>query len=147
MSKRWLRLVGFLAVGAYLLANSHANVVFAFFGQQNKCDFTHQHETTPGCQHCAAPASEDTDADNCQPEQTCAEGCPGCLPPGHGCPQDGQKCPVPGGCALCNMAKAPCLTLLPIADMTLFPLVGFVCEDPFVYASPCSDGLIRPPRV
>jgi hypothetical protein len=62
------------------------------------------------------------------------------------CPKDPQGCPIPGGCAMCSIAKAPCVAPVPSTESTLSPTLEMVCEFSFSYLSPLSDGLQRPPR-
>lgn len=158
VSRCWLRLISVLCMAAYLLANT--NVSFALeawmrgkvvnvsqappdkseerASKSRKCKrcSTCQIEPDQEAERQSSPR-EDHRKGNCQ-ESSCP-----C------CPQDsGQKrCPCPGGCALCSVAKAPCLT--PVAtDLPQMLCVG-QCSlaDPVVYHSPFCGGLERPPRI
>src|ERR1019366_2733777 len=134
-----------------LLANTQASFALDYL-IRSQTKVTAADEPAPKarkCKHCSS--TED------RAEQTCTSGlsrkggtpskpcndssCP-CCPNEHG-PND---CPCPGGCALCSVTKAPCLTpLTPTLDHAL--CIGQCClVESFDYVSPPQGGLIRPPR-
>ncbi len=159
---RWcLRLVSCLSLVAYLLANTHLNLALAACAPPactgkaaNKAeDETDTKPATNKCQHCAKhnPASPHKEIQAkgklAQHDPACP-GCPDC-PSGPSCPccphQD-PSCPVPGGCALCNIAKAPCLTPLFALDASAPLFIGYVVEYTSAHVPPFCDELTRPPR-
>lgn len=167
MSRRKLRLVSGLSLVAYLLTQTHANQVLAGLGRScaavgRSCAAAvttmtpaDQQSTARPCQHCARQAAAGKSerptappADSHAPtypdssEHPFAPGVP-C----PGCPCGDQTCPMPGGCAMCSVAKAPCLTAPPTADWAA-PWVGeLTFEASLFHVPPLCDGLMRPPRV
>ena len=160
MSRQLLRLVSCMSLVAYFLANTHLNLVFAAFAKPTCCAGTEATNSTGGeskenkprkCKHCAQrDASDEAPTDKKQPKNHDSN-CPGCpdSPLGHSCPccpQGDHSCPVPGGCAMCTIAKAPCLTPNVAADLSGSALFEFVPDLCFSYASPLSDSMARPPK-
>jgi len=139
MRRKWLRLLVCVNVTTFLVANTHAGSVAAarLLAPQHAGHVSHSREHSEPCSHCAGHASlASTTPDE---EEDGTPSCPGC--------PDGPKCPCPGGCALCSIAKVPhstpgiCLTC-PSTDFEIR------LPDPSpIYTSPFASRLIRPPRV
>lgn len=152
MWRRLRVLVSLLCLVAYLFSNTHLNQALALFATRNGPDATATKETdAPSprkCKHCAKRATSTcatpvTAGKDHHPNDDAA--CPHDLSCPC-CPEKGHQCPVPGGCSLCSIAKAPWLTPLP-PDADLLSMVCFlVPEYRIAYISPSCDGLIRPPK-
>jgi hypothetical protein len=132
MRRKWLRLIAWVGLGAFL-ANTPAGAHLLsalLIGDESR-------PHACGEQH--SPASETLAEHGRVP---CSPGCPDC-PKSPFAP----KCPCPGGCALCNVAKVPCH--IPFHDFTC----AVVCQEAAVleltsfYTPPTAGRLIRPPRV
>ncbi len=153
MRKLRLRLVSAICLVAYLFANTHLNLAMGeSFRSSIHTEFlpsSDENDAHSKCSHCAKrheQASQTTSEDRL-PFDTytgnpCDSDCP-CCP--HG-PFD-DSCPCPDGCAMCNVAKAPCLTA-----SIFFPLqsacVGESAVEPStLHAAPFCEGVMRPPRV
>jgi hypothetical protein len=131
MRRKWLRLIAVVGLAAFL-ANTPAGArLFSAFliGDESRphvCGQRHSPAETLA-EHGRAP---------------CDLRCPDC-PKSPFAP----KCPCPGGCALCNVAKVPCH--VPAHDFT-GPATA--CQDDAVpeltsfYTPPAVGRLIRPPR-
>lgn len=89
------------------------------------------------CERCAAKARS---AGGHTPQSAT-----GCCPSRTSCPKC-PACPIPGGCALCNVGKVPCLPPV-VAGPTRVSVVVFVSSEaaPF-YSPPFSGRLRRPPK-
>src|SRR5437764_14896121 len=161
MSRTRLRLVSCMCLATYLAANTHVNLAPAAFFHGGPSDHfqttpaateSDEHSFSP-CDHCSkrnhsAPVSQlpssSTSGDSSCPDdpiEPSNSGCP-CCPSGP----DKDSCPCPGGCALCNVAKVPCLEA-----PAFFPPVSTCVDDSlleelFCHVPPFCDGLIRPPR-
>lgn len=152
-----LRLIALLSLSVYLLANTQASFALGYLIRSQTqpsavLDTTSAEESTPKaskCKHCTV--TQDTTDENAPAQTKCPpdgsskpcndSSCP-CCPNEH----DPKDCPCPGGCALCSVAKAPCLT-----PLTLTPhqavCIGQCClVESLDYVSPPQGGLIRPPR-
>jgi hypothetical protein len=160
------RLVACISVMAYFVANTH----LAFTAEPSaEPASTPEHapaqpqqpaeceETVPACKHCAARlkarakqksdpaasagAQEKHTPDHDQPGRSCDTPCP-CCPHEPGDP----SCPCPDGCAMCSVAKAPCLAG-PTCACVVLPHLGYTAvEESFTYIPPLPLELIRPPR-
>jgi hypothetical protein len=149
MSRKWLRLLACVSLVAFVAANTHAGAAFAacLTAPARHGSPAGHARTKPAPRSCcncsghkARVAAEPSEAVNGHGRTPC-EPCPGC--PKGPC---GPKCPCPGGCALCNPAKVPCLA----------EAAGPACEAPCLGASPAehtssytppfSGTLTRPPR-
>jgi len=130
--RNWLRLIALVGLGAFLANTPAAARLFTviLIGNESRphvCDEQH------------SPAAETL------PEHGRAPCCPGC----PDCPKSpfAPKCPCPGGCALCNVAKVPCH--IPSYDFTC----AAACQEAGLpeltsfYTPPAAGRLIRPPRV
>lgn len=151
-----LRLMSLLSLCAYLLANTHASFALDYMirSQPRSAhvpEMAPTDETTPTprkCRHCN-PVPEETSNDttsqpsSCPTDRPCNDSSCPCCPNQH----DPKDCPCPGGCALCSVAKAPCLTpWTPTLHQAV--CIGQCClVESLNYASPPQGGLIRPPRV
>jgi hypothetical protein len=64
------------------------------------------------------------------------------------CPGEPHEpsCPGPGGCALCSVAKIPCIAVGLLMTMPTTCTGQCAVDLAFLYVPPCSSGLIRPPR-
>jgi hypothetical protein len=126
MRRKWLRLVVCLALAAFLVGNTHAVTMLA------------AHMLSP---HPAGHHHDETHPDQ---DDLCSPCCPDC----PDCPKDsdGSKCPCPGGCALCNVAKVPhrtpaiCLPCVSACFESRLPCLSLI------YTAPFSGRLSRPPR-
>ncbi len=130
MRRKWLRLIAWISLGTFL-ANTPAAVHWI-----NALLIGHEMQPHDcGQQH--SPVKTLAEHRN----RLCRSGCPDC-PKSPFAP----KCPCPGGCALCNVAKVPCH--LPPYDLT-GPTAACpddaVAEIVFSYTPPAGR-LIRPPR-
>lgn len=160
MSRKWLRLVACTSLVAYLVANTHLNLALAAYvaapprlpATETTDSASEAPVTASRCKHCAqrvAATKSEQPTKSCQQQhdQSCP-GCPDC-PFGPGCPccpKGPQGCPTPGGCAMCSVAKAPCLEQIPSVEGTASPTFELVCEFSHFYLQPLCDGLQRPPR-
>lgn len=144
MRGKWLRLVACVSLGAFLAANAYAGMASA----------AHFRLTSPPTDTtCPKPDDEQHAlADDCDCESCChhaetprsrehAPCCPDC-PKGPCSPE----CPCPGGCALCSIAKVPCLLASPCFSSRGPCLEDSLTEAPSAYAPPFSGTLTRPPR-
>jgi len=158
VSRFWSRLVALVSLAAYFIANTNASLAIQSYlpnqatktaevsaATQKGCSESNEH-----CKDCCQSGeTESTESDHApSPLPTCPNGgnsdessCP-C------CPKDSNEksCPCPGGCVLCSVAKAPCLTpSAPILDVTV--CLGLCCVTGSLdYVAPLQIGLIRPPR-
>lgn len=160
MRRKRLRLVACVSLVAFLVANTHAGTALAAHLLAAHSELGHARDAAaakhpasaqqevkperPGCCHGqkhtnrAGDGSEGVgDQDDCP----CAPSCPDC--PKGPC---GPKCPCPGGCALCNVAKIP--HVAPVASLPASaPCLGASLPEPHVFYTPPPAGrLIRPPR-
>ncbi len=142
VSRAWLRLIGWLGLVALLGPHLPATVALVACCTGGVPDRHAEPRTSgtvaaTGCKHCAKKALARARA---APASALRPACPGSRPC---CP----LCPVPGGCALCNLTKVPCLVpplVFPAAD----PLLGGTTCDPApLYASPFCGRLTPPPKV
>lgn len=133
MRGKRLRLVAGLCLAAFVVANACTSIVLA-------AHFDHPAPTTPGSP-CAVHCHDEAAAhdDEAQPIGDCH--CPHC--PQTPCP---PKCPCPGGCILCSVAKLPCLLAGASFDLSSPCLGESLTEPPLPYTPPFSGTLIRPPR-
>jgi hypothetical protein len=163
------RLVACVSLLAYFLANTHANLVIGAYIEPTPVSATTKstapkdsepatapsEEPASECPHCAkrlkakaarvAKQQQHAQSDTQQPAPdgkpvcaSCDEACP-C------CPKT-PACPCPGGCALCSVAKVPCLVADAPMPSSSVCVGDFLVEEAFSYLSPFSGGLIRPPR-
>ena len=136
-----LRLVSLLSLVAYLLVNTHLNLALGSFALGSPAEShgpAEANESKPAqCKHCAQKAK----SENPPPteDRVPSDGCP-C------CPTDQGSCPIPGGCAMCSIAKAPCLNAILWIEVLATMSVELVPEYSYSYVTPFSDGLARPPR-
>jgi hypothetical protein len=144
MRRRLLHLIAWLSVAAYFLTNTHANLMIAAALNRPACQEVPSSGSSKKCQHCqnkAAVPQSPSGTSSCpvSPDQPFEPGCP-C------CPLGDQPCSVPGGCAMCSVAKTPCVGCMLLTHLVA-PFLGEVdCEVTPVYAPPFCDGLIRPPK-
>jgi hypothetical protein len=133
MRWNWLRLIAWVGLGVFL-ANTPAGArLFSILliGDESRphvCGEQHSPAVETQAEHGRVP---------------CGPDCPDC-PKSPFAP----KCPCPGGCALCNVAKVPCH--IPSYDFTC---AAASCQGAGVpeltsfYTPPAAGRLIRPPRV
>jgi len=163
MPRTWLRPVACLSLAAYLFANTAAGSALSIHLQktdscrdENAAAVSTDPEPTdpapPRCKHCAkfrrqAPPEQHTEGPECcseesshpeSPQEPADSSCP-CCP-------KGPPCPVPGGCAICNIAKVPCLATALLALLPPLCAGASLIESPPLYLPPSGDELIRPPR-
>jgi hypothetical protein len=147
MPRKWLRLIAWVSLAAFLATNTYAGTAAAVHltpsaPRTNPATVpapAADDEVTPCCKHCAKKAR-----DAYPPAR--AEPAPDPCPDGPCCPK-GPCCPCPGGCALCNVVKVPCLA----------PSVPFLFAAPCLgdrpgeaaplYTSPFHERLTRPPKL
>jgi hypothetical protein len=145
-----LRLIVFVSLASYLLANTNLNVVAAAGIRLLGSQFLASDEATPirskgtgrknhRCKHCRGCEQVPASTTSKTPDERTPRGCP-C------CPTGSDGCPIPGGCAMCNVAKAPCLTMHPSCDPRSEILCELVPDLHLVYDSPPRDESPRPPR-
>jgi hypothetical protein len=133
MRRKWLRLVVWVGLAAFLANTPAAARLFSDF---LICDESLPHVVYDE-RH--SPAAETRAEHGRAP---CGPGCPDC-PKSPFAP----KCPCPGGCALCNVAKVPChipahdftCAVAPFQEASVPELTSF-------YTPPIAGRLIRPPR-
>ena len=155
-----LRLVSLLCLSAYLLANTQANLALDYLlrSQVPTCqpsETTPAEESTPKakqCKHCTQVSEESSNENTppCAPSNSPARPCKPC--DDSSCPccpneHHPKDCPCPGGCALCSVAKAPCLTPLTLQFHDLVCVGQCSVDESSDYVNPLQRGLIRPPRV
>jgi hypothetical protein len=132
MRRKWLRLIAWAGLGAFLANTPSAARLLSPLLIGDDC-LAH----VCGEQH--SPATETLAEHGRVP---CRPACPDC-PKSPFAP----KCPCPGGCALCNVAKVPCH--VPAHDFTGSAAAcqdGGIPELTSFYTPPAVDRLIRPPR-
>ena len=163
MSRLALRLVSSICLMTYLFANAHLDLAFQVFSW-SECQCTSGNSMTgvesdepahpqckhwediclvaAGCRHQFIDPSGESDF-TCPP---CSDGrsdtsCPCCpnVPAKH-------SCPCPGGCAMCSVAKAPCLDSVAIFFPASLCVGASLLEEPAIQITPFCDGLVRPPR-
>lgn len=155
MSRFCLRLVTLVSLAAYFLANTNASFAIDYWLRcqtVKKAEVSTSSEVLPAetptkCKHCCKPGETDGSSPSPAPSQDCEDrdcdpaSCP-C------CPEDSGKhrCPCPGGCALCSVAKAPCLTSINLNLHDTSCVDDCASPDSPEYASPKCNGLDRPPR-
>jgi hypothetical protein len=134
------RLVALVTLATYLLANTHAVWGFALSPRSTTATAKASSKRTccPRCQARAAnahaPANPTQDAFNTPTRQSPA--CP-CCP---------DSCPVPGGCALCSIAKTP-VAAVGIAFLPAVQVNDDVCPETLpLHFSAYVGELMRPPR-
>jgi hypothetical protein len=145
-----LRLIVFVSLASYLFANTNLSVVAADGIRLLGSQLSGSDAATPSqskstgrknhrCKHCRSCEQVPASTTPKTPNERTPRGCP-C------CPTGSDGCPIPGGCATCNVAKAPCLTV----GMSCEPHVECVCELVidlhFSYDSPPREESPRPPR-
>jgi hypothetical protein len=155
LPRRVQRLLAWVCLGAFLAANTPTASVAAHLlatllagaeisGTASHGRFLPAETTAPGsiegrmkeqCRACLEPAEDAEDYDFCGP---C---CPNC--PKGPC---GSKCPIPGGCATCNVAKVPCATPPTHFIRSEAALDAAEGEPTSFYTPPSAGHLIRPPR-
>lgn len=147
MSRLWLRLVSCVSLTAYLLANTGASFALeAWIPSLAKRDNLGVAQSPPRKCTCSegrerrnAPCES---CRECQKRNCPGRSCPSC--PNQPCQKD---CPCPGGCALCSVAKAPCLTPIDLEFRDTLSLGECVVIESFKYHSLKCGGLDRPPRI
>jgi hypothetical protein len=134
--RSWHSLVACVSLVAFLAANTHAGMAIAahFEGHLPQAACTH------GCDH--QEVDDDADHEHFPGGSPCTD--PDC----PDCPKDpsAPKCPCPGGCALCSIAKVPCLTVGPLPAHQAPGSGDCLAEPAPLYTSPFSSPLPRPPR-
>ena len=149
-------LVVLVSLAAYFLANTNASLALDYWLRSQaatKADVATSTEETPAethkkCKHCCKPGETEGFSPSPSTSQDCDDtdcdrsSCP-C------CPDDANKhrCPCPGGCALCSVAKAPCLTPINLNLHDTSCVDDCASPDSPEYPSLKSGGLDRPPRV
>ena len=136
MSRARLRLIGWLGLVAFLVANPHTSTAIAACFAPPRQSPAVQLEPAGArrcCKHCANKARSRTPAP--------AKDRPSCP-----CCPKGPACPLPGGCAQCNVAKVPC-PAPPAFHLAAVSLSGEgPSEAPPLYDPPFSGRLSRPPK-
>jgi hypothetical protein len=161
------RLIACASLVVYLLANTHVNLAIGSHveparestsaptpAQQNGGENPLPPEDLVSeCPHCAKRLKEAAEQRKAKTDKKCSaserensdpslpDDCP-CCPKTPGAP----SCPCPGGCALCSVAKVPCLVPDAPVPLSFFCLGDCLVEETFYYLPPFSGGLIRPPR-
>jgi hypothetical protein len=162
------RLVASVVVVAYFLANTHASLVIDAHLQSHAssgavpdsqtAETPHGQKHDDECPHCShcnerEHGTERTCAhadDGSQGSQTSRSNCPD-GPAGSECPccpngPSESTCPCPGGCALCSVAKIPCVCTGLLQMMPVTCTGQCKVDEAFLYVPPSSSGLMRPPR-
>jgi hypothetical protein len=151
MSRRLLRLVSCFCLAAYALTNTHVNLAWSQYLQFRRAADreSSQNDAKPSCcKHCAnrgkagKPAPEHKQPSAPDQESQDHPGAPNC----PCCPAD-HSCPMPGGCSMCSVAKAPCLTEAPTVCFAEMHAGESAIECRDLYAGAFHFSLIRPPRV
>lgn len=145
MSPRWLRLVSYLCMTAFLAANTHAQIALATLVRvcsDNDPEVTSSTiEQEESCCKCCAKKSTHS-AKIPQPKQKpCPPECPDC-PKGPHSP----ACPCPGGCTLCSVAKTLCAPLLLAFTLQPTCLGTLPCVDENLHVLAIHSRLFRPPK-
>jgi hypothetical protein len=146
MGRQWLRLVRWVTLVAFLIANGPATGT-SFFSSLHSAG-----RTPSGCccgtgwtlQGCAASHDVSSTCDQCRTKS----GQPALAKtsPDSPCQEDGLPCPCPGGCMYCNLAKAPCC---PSVASVPLPALCLEQSSPATlppYSPPFCGRLTRPPR-
>ena len=146
MRRQWLRLVRWVTLVMFLIANGPATGT-SFFSPLHSADHTPSgccRGTGSAVQSCAAGHNVSCTCDQCrtkngQPASTKTS-------PDSPCQEDSSPCPCPGGCMYCNLAKAPCC---PSVAPVLLPALCLEQSSPATlapYFSPFCGRLTPPPR-
>lgn len=155
MSSRWVRLVAWVALVAYIAGNGTAIAHHSLPLSGCRCGDVSCGSSeggSPGdtptspCKHCraaqkpSAPAVDFQGADKRQDDL-----------PNPSCPCENQNspkpsCPCPGGCMFCSLAKVPCH--FPPMSFLVSPTFAAraLVEAPVFHAFSVCCGLFRPPR-
>lgn len=158
MYRSGLRLVSLLSVVVYLFANTQASFALDHWIRTVLMTYTQSAESAPTeeskpkprkCKHCTTEENPEESVpcpSPCAPKgpsKPCNEPlCPGC-PNDY----DPMHCPCPGGCALCSVAKAPCLTPIDLNLHQSNCLSECLVIRSVQYCSWKCGGLDRPPRI
>lgn len=167
MSRAWQRLISCVSVVALLLANTHAGTAVSAFlreaPSQPRADGGTDRpgksapegtESRPssGCKHCtnraraaAAVSRSERAGKNASTWSGPASHNDGVEEPCPCCPK-GPSCPIPGGCAMCSVAKTLCTNLLPVLPRPDAIVGNCVTDYPVLYLPPSGEGMTRPPR-
>ena len=157
MGPKWLRLLACVNVATFLVANTHVGASIAGHlsprtgtsTSQTDCrsacgspgDDPHKHGASSCC-HRPEDESQTSEASEVAQDQSRAPCCPDC-PDRPFSP----KCPCPGGCPSCNVAKVPCLLSASCVTVSSCCLGDSVTEPPTCYTPPFSGRMRRPPRI
>lgn len=151
MSRRLLRLMSCVCMVAYALTNTHVNLAWSQYIQFQPVaqDAVSTSDPEPaGCKHCASRNKPSATASEQQRSKKPSSDCPDdpAAPNCPCCPNGDHSCPIPGGCSMCSVAKAPCLTEAPSPSAGESHVGESTVEYTVVYVSPFHASLIRPPR-
>jgi hypothetical protein len=171
MFRSWPRLVACLSLVAYLLTHTHAGLALHIPIHPKKDPSTSRAEDSNenavqppadcfDCPHCAKRARLAA-ANAAKKPNRRAEVQNTSAPPARqgeskesnsSCPDnpgdpDRPTCPCPEGCAMCSVAKTPCVTANLLLPQPVACLSACLVEEAFLYAPPAQNGVIRPPRV
>lgn len=138
------RLIAALTLGAYFLLNTHLALALPSWSFVTASSSPDTEDHPVRCNHCSkksssTPANNSSSHDEHQDSDS----------PSHshqGCPCDGDHCPVPGGCAGCNLAKIVGLTSQHVLDLVTGPVEVVDPIHDLVRIPPVLDGQVRPPR-
>lgn len=162
MMRRWSALVTWSSLVAYVLGNTHLHLAFAHLSAPRaRQDDTVQVQNaatqsrTRGncCARCRAVASPSVERQQTPaPERgspvqpALADRDPAAATPCSCCPGSERCCPIPGGCAMCNVAKTPCAAVPPPRETDPAALETSLPEALCLYRSPPGDGVSHPPK-
>jgi hypothetical protein len=158
MNRKLRSLVTCVSLVAFFAANTHAGTAIAACLSTNRAggefSLAKEHSTAEGAtgEHsgrlcCHEEGDNDADVvehdehgpcDSSCPDSNCPD-CP--KSPGH------SKCPCPGGCALCSVAKVPCPVAAACQVFEIPCLGASVAHAETPYTPPFCDVMLRPPRV
>jgi hypothetical protein len=163
MPRKWLRLVACLSLAVYLFGNTPASLAISIHLQsvpplveqepQSSSPNGPSDDVSSCCKHCAKLRGKVTAEPHSEGPEHGSDhsSCPSCPegPMDSSCPccPKGPPCPLPGGCALCSVAKVPCLAAPLLTMLPLLCAGASLTESPPLYVSPLGGDLIRPPRL
>jgi len=150
MSRRLLRLVSCACLAAYALTNTHVNLAWSQYLRSRPAadQASPNTDSRPSCcKNCAnrgkagKPTTEHKQSSAPGQQSPDRPGVPNC----PCCPGD-HSCPMPGGCSICSIAKAPCLTEAPALALAETHAGDLAIECSDLYTGTFHFSLMRPPR-
>lgn len=156
MPSRWVRLVAWVALAAFLVANGTAIAHHSLPSSSCRCGdascrvsegVSSGNAPSSACQHCRAKQKSQIAFGVSQgnDDRQLSSSSPAC-PCKHQNPSK-PSCPCPGGCMFCSVAKLPCTAPTILSPVYIICTGSCLAEVPLLHLSPFCGKLIRPPRI